>query len=85
VTARTGRGELSIVDPTAFRGLYGVVSPNIAKSARIAALRLSVRNRETLLARLQIGAVPFITHMGHVVIEPANAMGATLVFEAPDG
>ena len=36
-----------------------------------------------LIAALDAGAVPHILHMGHVVIAPQNAMGATLVFAAP--
>jgi hypothetical protein len=81
VTARTSRGELSIVDPLAFRGLYGTEPPQISKTARAAALRFRVKEQAALIERLRLGAVPHIKHMGHVVIEPATAMGGTLVFE----
>ena len=84
VTAPTSRGELSIVDPTAFRGLYGTEPPKIAQAGRIAAVRLSTRNPGTLVEKLRLGAVPYIRHMSRIVIEPATAMGGALVFEGPD-
>ena len=83
VTAPTSRGELSIVDRTAFRGLYGTEPPELVEVARIAAVRLSTRNLGTLAEKLRLGAVPYITHMSRIVIEPATAMGGALVFE-PD-
>jgi hypothetical protein len=46
-------------------------------------VRFAVREPERLIATLDAGAVPHISHMGHVVVAPQNAMGATLVFAAP--
>jgi hypothetical protein len=81
VTAPTSRGELSIMDPTAFRGLFGVKAPDVTEAARVAAVRFRVRDRATLVATLHAGAIPFVSNMGHVTIGPLTAMGATLVFE----
>jgi hypothetical protein len=39
-----------------------------------------VRERNALMAALEAGAVPHVLHMGHVVVAPEAAMGATLVF-----
>ena len=80
ITAHTPRGELQIMDTAAFRSHFGVAPPDIAGSARLAALRFAVRERESLLATLDAAAVPHILHMGHVVVAPQAAMGATLVF-----
>jgi catechol 2,3-dioxygenase-like lactoylglutathione lyase family enzyme len=82
VTAHTPRGELQIMDAAAFRSHFGVEPPDIAAGARLAALRFAVRDRDVLLAALDAGAVPHIAHMGHVVVAPQTAMGATLVFGA---
>ncbi len=82
VSAHTPRGELQIMDAAAFRSHFGVAPPDIAAGARLAALRLVVPDRDALIAMLEAGAVPHILHMGHVVVAPPAAIGATLVFEA---
>jgi catechol 2,3-dioxygenase-like lactoylglutathione lyase family enzyme len=80
ITAHTPRGDLTIMDPAAFRSHFGVAPPDIAGGARLAALRFTVRERETLIAALEAGSAPHILHMGHVVIAPVDALGATLAF-----
>jgi hypothetical protein len=85
VTAQTGSGEIGIVDPVAFRGLFGIEPPDVSTVARLAAARFDVRDSAALVATLDAAGVPFIRHMGHVVIGPASAMGASLVFETADG
>jgi hypothetical protein len=80
VTAATPRGDLAIMDAAAFRSHFGVPPPDTAGGARLAAIRFTVRGREALIAALEAGAVPHILHMGHVVVAPEVAMGATLVF-----
>ena len=82
VSAHTPRGELQIMDAAAFRSHFGVAPPDIAAGARLAALRLVMRDRDALITTLEDGSVPHILHMGHVVVAPADAIGATLVFEA---
>jgi catechol 2,3-dioxygenase-like lactoylglutathione lyase family enzyme len=82
VSAHTPRGELAIMDAAAFRSHFGVAPPDVAAGARLAALRLLVPDRDALIATLDAGAVPHILHMGHVVVAPPDAIGATLVFEA---
>jgi catechol 2,3-dioxygenase-like lactoylglutathione lyase family enzyme len=80
ITAPTPRGELQIMDAAAFRSHFGVPPPDIAAGARLAALRFTVRERDTLITALDAGAIPHILHMGQVVVAPQAAMGATLVF-----
>jgi catechol 2,3-dioxygenase-like lactoylglutathione lyase family enzyme len=80
ITARTPRGDLAIMDAAAFRSHFGVRPPDIAGGARLAAIWFLVRERDALMAALEAGAVPHILHMGHVVVAPEAAMGATLVF-----
>jgi hypothetical protein len=80
VTAHTPRGDLAIMDPAAFRSHFGVPAPDIGTGARLAAIRITVRAPEELVAALTAGSVPHILHMGHVVVGPDDAMGATLVF-----
>jgi hypothetical protein len=80
VTAHTPRGDLAIMDPAAFRSHFGVPAPDIGTGARLAAIRITVRAPEALVAALTAASVPHILHMGHVVVGPDDAMGATLVF-----
>ena len=47
----TPRGELQIMDAAAFRSHFGVAPPDIAAGARLAALRLMVRDRDALIGR----------------------------------
>jgi catechol 2,3-dioxygenase-like lactoylglutathione lyase family enzyme len=82
VSAHTPRGELQIMDAAAFRSHYDLAPPDIATGARLAALRFTVRDLDALTRTLAARAVPHILHMGHVVVAPRAAMGATLIFGA---
>ncbi len=83
VMARTPRGDLQIMDGAAFESHFGVSPPELSGGARLAALRFVVRDRARLLATLTATAIPHISHMGHVVVPPQAAMGATLAFAEP--
>jgi catechol 2,3-dioxygenase-like lactoylglutathione lyase family enzyme len=80
VTAHTPRGDLTIMDPAAFRSHFGVAPPEIAGSARLAAVRFTVSQQMELIAALAASGVRYVLHMDHVVIAPQDALGATLVF-----
>lgn len=83
VTAKTPRGDIRVVDPAAFRTRFGVAPPDRSSGARLAAVRLTVRDRTVLQAALVAGGIPFVNHMGLIVVASEAAMGATLVFESP--
>jgi catechol 2,3-dioxygenase-like lactoylglutathione lyase family enzyme len=83
ITARTPRGELTIMDPAAFRTHFGIAPPAAADKARLAALRFSVRELAALARALTASDVTYDLHMGQVIVGPGPAMGAVLVFEAP--
>jgi hypothetical protein len=78
IVARTPRGDLTIMDPAAFRSHFGTEPPDLANGARLAAIRFAVRDQNALAAALAAGKVPHAAHMGQVVVQAA--MGATLVF-----
>jgi catechol 2,3-dioxygenase-like lactoylglutathione lyase family enzyme len=83
VAAPTPRGDLQIMDRAAFDSHFGLPPPDLSAGARLAALRFSVRDRASLIAALDAGAVPHFSHMGNVVVGPQAAMGATLAFASP--
>jgi len=84
VTAPTPRGDIKVMDPAAFRTRFGAAPPDISQGARLAAIRLSVRDSAALRAALDQGGIAYAEHMGAVVVAPEAAMGAALVFEGPD-
>jgi hypothetical protein len=71
-----------VMDPAAFRSQFGVRPPDIDHGARLAALRLGVREMPAVEAALKTGKVRVRSHMGRVVVGPDVAHGATIVFEA---
>jgi hypothetical protein len=81
VTAATPRGDVKVMDPSAFRSHFGTEPPAIGQGARIAAVQFRVRDRAALTGALQAGGIPFSTRMESIIVAPENAMGATLVFE----
>jgi len=80
VSAQTPRGKITIMDGTAFRAHFGVAPP-VSRGARLAAMQFVVRDRAALTAALDAGGIEFASQMGHIVVVPAGAMGATLSFE----
>ena len=81
VTAATPRGDIRVMDPTAFRGHFGAEPPDVSEGARLAALQFRVRDRDALAAALQAGGIGFASRMEQIVVPPDRAMGATIVFE----
>jgi len=82
ITARTPRGDVTIMDPAAFRTHFGIDAPAAADKARLAALRFAVRDRQMLAHTFEAGGVTFDLHMDQVIVGPEAAMGAALVFAA---
>jgi catechol 2,3-dioxygenase-like lactoylglutathione lyase family enzyme len=82
VSAKTPRGEIQIIDPTAFRDRYGVVLEAQGQGMRLAALRLAVRDKAVLQAALRASGVESVEHGPNTIVGPQAAFGATLIFEA---
>ena len=85
VTARTPRGEIQVMIPAAFRSHFGVEPPDISAGARLAAVRLGVKEMPAVDAVLKANKVRFRTHMGRAVVGPDLAHGGTIVFEPAAG
>jgi len=83
IAAPTPRGDIKVMDEAAFRSHFGVEPPDLSRGARLAALRLRVRDGDALLAALDRGGIESSFHVGNIVVAPETAMGATLVFETP--
>lgn len=79
VTARTPRGDITIVEPVSFRDQYGVELAVDAAGARFAGLRIAVTDVAVVERLLQQNAVPATRHLGRLVVP--DLFGATLIFE----
>ena len=81
ITASTPRGEISVMDAAGFHRQFGTESPNIARGARLAALRFCVRDRAALGAALKAGGIAARADASKTIVGPEIALGATLVFD----
>lgn len=81
VTAPTPRGDITIMDPAAFRGQFGVEPPDVSTGARLAAVRIAAQDMTTVGSVLARAAVAHDQRQGRVVVAPEAAMGATITFE----
>ena len=81
VSVRTPRGEIQVMDKTAYRSHFGVEAPDAARGARLAAVRVKVRDFGAAIGAMQRAGVAASVRMGRLVVAPQTAVGATLVFE----
>lgn len=81
ISVVTPRGEIQIMDPVAYRSHFGIDAPDVTTSMRLCALRLKVPELARVETGLTAANVHFLRHMDRVVIAPAQAIGAALVFE----
>jgi len=81
ITIETPRGEIQVMDPSAYTTHFAVEPPDVSRGARLAALRFSVRDMDALRSVLEKGGVAATDHMGKRVVPPQTAFGAALVFE----
>ena len=81
VTVTTPRGTIQVMDPSAYQRHFGVLPPDLARGARLAALVFAVRDRAQVAAQLEQAKIAAAERMGRIVVGPRDAMGATLAFE----
>ena len=79
VTARTPRGDITIMEPVSFRDQYGVEVIADEAGARFTGLRIAVRDVRVIERLLQENAVEATCHLGRVIVP--DLFGATLIFE----
>jgi catechol 2,3-dioxygenase-like lactoylglutathione lyase family enzyme len=77
----TPRGSIEVVTPDAFLRRFGVVPPDVADGARLAALRFAVADASLLQAAPELAGIAGLYAGNAAVIGREDAMGAVLVFE----
>ena len=78
ITIETPRGEIQVMDPSAFRLHYAVEPPQVTRGMRLAAIRFALRDGQAARAALGANAAE---RMDKLIVAPKTAHGATLVFE----
>jgi catechol 2,3-dioxygenase-like lactoylglutathione lyase family enzyme len=81
LTVPTPRGEIQVMDATAFRAQFGDAPPDAGQGARLAAIRFGVNDLAAARAALAQGGIAVTERNGRLVVGPEAAFGATLVFE----
>jgi hypothetical protein len=81
IAIRTPRGEIQVMDSTAYRQHFAVEPPDLSDGARLAAIRFALSDKAALMSALGKGGFVPAEHMGNIVIPPHVAHGATLIFE----
>ncbi len=83
ISVTTAHGEIQVMDPTAYKIHFGIEPPSVAAGMRFCALRFMTTDLKAIEASLKAAGVRYSRHMERVVVAPADAMGAALVFEQP--
>lgn len=81
ISVQTPRGAVDVMTPASFTGDLGTRPPEVARGARVAALRFAVRDMAAARMALRSGKVDFAERSQRLVVGPDTAFGATLVFE----
>jgi hypothetical protein len=80
ITARTENGDVEIMSPIAFRDQFGVTSEASGEGMTLNAIRFTVADIGRAEATLAAGGIKPQHHVGRLVVPPAQAFGATLIF-----
>jgi hypothetical protein len=81
ISVTTPRGAIQIVNPSAWRATAGTEPPDIARGARLAAIRFAVRDQAATLSELRSAGIGASQRDSGVVVPPGAAHGATLIFQ----
>lgn len=75
------RGSIEVVTPDAFLARFGVAPPDVARGARLAAIRFAVADADLLQGVPELAGIAGLYAGNAAVVGRENAMGAVLVFE----
>lgn len=81
IAVATPRSEIQIVKPSAYRSHTGIEPPDLARGARLAAMRFAAPNKVLLTTAFRNSGVTSAERNGNIVVPPTVAAGATLIFE----
>jgi catechol 2,3-dioxygenase-like lactoylglutathione lyase family enzyme len=79
---RTERGNISVMNPAAYRAHFGVEPPDLTRGARFAAIRFIVPDKTAVISASQKGGLAIVARDFGIVVPPNVGFGATLIFDA---
>jgi hypothetical protein len=82
ITARTESGDFEIMSPIAFRDQFGITPEVSGEGMTLNAIHFAVADIAHVEATFASGGIKPQRHVGRLVVPPAQAFGATLIFEA---
>lgn len=77
----TPRGLIEMTTPAAFTNRFGVAAPEVARGARLAAIRFTVADASLLQAVPELAGIAGIYAGNPTVIGADDALGAVIIFE----
>jgi hypothetical protein len=82
----TPRGDIQVMDRSAYRNHFGVAPPDVTEGARLAALRVTAADLAQVRQAVSDASLQLREEHGRLIVGPEDALGATIVFEdAPAG
>jgi hypothetical protein len=81
ISVGTERGEIQVMNPSAYRAYAGTEPPKLTRGARLAAIRFMAGDRAKAMSALKKGDIAVVERNGNMVVPPDAAFGATLIFE----
>jgi hypothetical protein len=81
ISVQTERGEIQIMNPSAYRTYAGTEPPKLTRGARLAAMRFMIGDKTDAMPALKEAGIAFVEYNGNIVVPPDAAYGATLIFE----
>ncbi|ARQ01668.1 VOC family protein [Pseudorhodoplanes sinuspersici] len=82
ITVTTPRGDIQVMTPASYTDHFDLAAPDVARGARLGALRLTCPDLSVVEACLSAGRVEAKHHMGRLIVPPSLAHGAAMIFEA---
>jgi catechol 2,3-dioxygenase-like lactoylglutathione lyase family enzyme len=81
IKVATPRGDIQVMDRSAYSNHFGAVPPDVTKGARLAALRVTTSDMSKVREALSEGRLPLREEHGRLVIGPEQTLGAAIAFE----
>ena len=81
ISLKIPNGAIEVMNPNAYADHFGMRPPDTSNSARLAAIRFSVRDPAAPEAVFKNAAIPYTKYMDRLIVGPDVAMGATLIFD----
>ena len=81
ISVQTARGDIQVMNPSAYRAYAGTEPPNLTRGPRLAAIRFVAGDKAEVMSALKKGDIAAAERNGNIVVPPDVARGATLIFE----